>query len=103
MPLDEERNVQRGGMAKRTAAAPTGTTRRTRNTQVEPQRVEPRLPHERDESSDSQRDTAADNASIGRQAHDDLKRGLVDTDRAPVVDRVYNDKVRERAPRKRLR
>lgn len=28
------------------------------------------------------------------RAHSDVERGLVDTDRGPVVDRVYNEKVR---------
>jgi hypothetical protein len=90
-------------MVKRTPPAKSGPTRRMRNTQVESPRVEPRLPHERDESTDSQGDAAPDNAPIGRQAHDDVQRGLVDTDRGPVVDDIYNDKVRGRAPRKKLR
>ena len=49
----------------------------------------PRLPHERDESADSQ--TAADNDvdQVGLQAHADLERGLVDTGTGPVIDRTY--------------
>jgi hypothetical protein len=31
---------------------------------------------------------------VGRKGHDDIERGAVDTDRGPVTDRVYNDKVR---------
>jgi hypothetical protein len=31
---------------------------------------------------------------VGRKAHDDVERGVVDTDRGPVADRVYNDKVK---------
>ena len=55
----------------------------------------PRLPHERDQSSDSQQnqDGTARRAS-GRQAQEDVERGVVDTDRGPVTDRVYNDKVK---------
>ncbi len=53
--------------------------------------VSPRLPHERDESSDSQ--TSPPRAVI-QQAHDDLQRGLVDTDRGPVMDKLYEEKVR---------
>ncbi|MBL8303575.1 MAG: hypothetical protein JNM26_12480 [Ideonella sp.] len=52
----------------------------------------PRLPHERDESSDSQRSPEPDD--MMEQAHADLRRGLVDTDRGPVLDRVYEDEVR---------
>ncbi len=43
----------------------------------------PRLPHEHDQSSDSQ--TSADGAPprVGRQAHEDVERGVVDTDSGP--------------------
>jgi len=54
----------------------------------------PRLPHERDQSSDSQQTREGNPPDVGRKAHDDVERGLVDTDRGPVTDRVYNDKVR---------
>lgn len=64
--------------------------------------VEPRLPHERDESSDQQAPEAAVDP-LAEHAHGDARRGTPDTDRAPVVDRLYNDKVRPPAPRKRLR
>jgi len=54
----------------------------------------PRLPHERDESSDSQQARDHHPTKTERRAHDDIERGVVDTDRGPVVDRVYNDKVK---------
>jgi len=57
----------------------------------------PRLPHEVDQSADSQQTpdgTEGSTPRVGRQAHEDVERGLVDTDRAPVTDRVYNDKVK---------
>ncbi len=54
----------------------------------------PRLPHEHDQSSDSQQSQEGTAPRIGRQALEDVERGLVDTDRGPVVDRVYNDKVK---------
>jgi len=54
----------------------------------------PRLPHERDESSDSQRNQDGAATDVGKRAHDDIERGAVDTDRGPVTDRVYNDKVK---------
>lgn len=53
----------------------------------------PRLPHERDESSDQQNGDSAEGARIGRQAHADTQSGQVDTDRGPVLDKVYNEKV----------
>ncbi|HEX3140444.1 MAG TPA: hypothetical protein VHQ87_10335 [Rhizobacter sp.] len=46
----------------------------------------PKLPHERDESSDSQRDGVR---PIIRQAHDDLASGKVDTDRGVPMDEAY--------------
>lgn len=47
----------------------------------------PRLPHERDESHDSQTDKPRD---VIRQAHTDIEDGLVDTDRrgTPGVEKV---------------
>jgi len=54
----------------------------------------PRLPHERDESSDSQETQEQQPTEVGRKGHDDIERGAVDTDRGPVTDRVYNDKVK---------
>lgn len=54
----------------------------------------PRLPHERDQSSDSQQTQDGQPPEVGRKAHDDVERGVVDTDRGPEADRVYNDKVK---------
>ena len=54
----------------------------------------PRLPHERDQSSDSQQSADGGAPQVGRQAHEDIERGLVDTDKGPVTDRVYNDKLK---------
>lgn len=42
----------------------------------------PRLPHERDQSSDSQQTQEGRPPDVGRKAHDDVERGLVDTDRS---------------------
>lgn len=47
--------------------------------------AEPQLPHERDESSE--RDDAP--RPVIEQAHRDVARGLVDTDRGPPMDRAY--------------
>jgi hypothetical protein len=46
----------------------------------------PKLPHERDESTD---DMAGGPRKLIKQAHDDLRRGLTDTDRGPVSDATY--------------
>jgi hypothetical protein len=48
----------------------------------------PRLPHERDQSSDSQQMQDGQPPEVGRQAHEDVERGLVDTDRGPVIERI---------------
>lgn len=75
-------------------------TTKTRNTQGGKTKVEqdgeaaPRLPHEHDQSSDSQQNADGQAPRVGRQAHEDIERGLVDTDRAPVTDRLYNDKLK---------
>ncbi len=48
----------------------------------------PSLPHEQDESSDSQ--TAGEaQREVGKRAHDDVAAGRVDTDRGSVTDPVY--------------
>jgi hypothetical protein len=56
--------------------------------------VAPRLPHERDESSDSQNGGPR---RVMQQAKDDVERGMVDTDRGPVLDDVYEKQVRTEA------
>ena len=53
----------------------------------------PRLPHERDQSSDSQQNQGG-SSEQGRKGMEDVERGVVDTDRGPVADRVYNEKVK---------
>jgi hypothetical protein len=47
---------------------------------------QPRLPHERDESSDSQTGGVR---PIIRQAHDDVEAGRMDTDRGVPMDEAY--------------
>ncbi|SDX38783.1 hypothetical protein SAMN05518669_104364 [Variovorax sp. YR634] len=49
----------------------------------------PRLPHEHDQSSDSQQTQDGRPTEVGRQAHEDVERGLVDTDRGLEANRVY--------------
>lgn len=55
-----------------------------------------RTPHERDESADGQASREPTAERIGIIAHGDVERGLVDTDKGPVLDKTY-DKVREGA------
>lgn len=54
----------------------------------------PRLPHERDQSSDSQKNPGGKPTEVGKQAFKDVESGAVDTDRAPVTDKVYNEKLK---------
>ncbi len=60
----------------------------TRDPQAD-RRSEPQLPHEADESASNQHTDTPQNVRIGRQAKADIDRGLVDTDRGPVVDKLY--------------
>ena len=51
----------------------------------------PGAPHERDESADGQ---VASEPSGQRVAREDVERGVVDTDKGPVLDQTY-EKLRE--------
>ena len=53
----------------------------------------PRLPHERDQSADSQKHPGGEATEVGKQAFKDTESASVDTDRAPVTDKVYNEKL----------
>ena len=75
--------------SEKTASSDDGKTR----SQQEGESV-PRMPHERDESSDSQQNQDGSAPEVGKRALNDIERGAVDTDRGPVTDRVYNDKVK---------
>jgi hypothetical protein len=54
---------------------------------------EPALPHEHDESSHSQARATEQQKSVGNQAYANATDGSADTDRGPVMDKVYNEKV----------
>ena len=54
---------------------------------------EPALPHEHDESSRGQAAATPQQREIGRKAYDAATDGSADTDRGPVLDKVYNEKV----------
>lgn len=56
---------------------------------VRDQSGEPRLPHELDESADSQRGSGTQRGDIARKAFDDVRAGRVDTDRGPVLEELF--------------
>ena len=60
-------------------------------------RRSPSMPHERDESTDTQARDEPSAQRVGEAAHDDIERGQVDTDKGPVLEQVY-EKVREGMP-----
>lgn len=66
--------------------------------QGEKQQPAPRMPHERDESADSQVAREPSGKRMGARAHDDIAQGRTDTGTGPVMDETY-DKVREGTPR----
>lgn len=68
------------------AASPAAESDRT--TPVKDGERAPRLPHEHDESGDSQA-ASQDHHDVGQQALDDVRAGQVDTDRGPVADSAY--------------
>lgn len=77
---------QWGPATRPEAREPQGETRPAQGPAQEPQ---PRMPHERDESADSQAAGEPSGKRMGQLAHDDLERGLVDTDKGPVLDETY--------------
>ena len=64
--------------------------------QGEKQHPVPRTPNEHDESADSQAAQQPSGQRVGRQAAQDVERGLVDTDKGPVLDQAY-EKLRDGA------
>jgi hypothetical protein len=57
--------------------------------QGENQAPKARMPHERDESADSQSPDASSTRRMGRMAHDDVVEGQPDTDKGPALDAAY--------------
>ena len=64
---------------------------------------EPRLPHDRDESADSQVKAAPDVRGIGHKAYEDVTAGRVDTDRGPVIEELGRRLPSSESPRPRRR
>ncbi len=57
----------------------------------------PRMPHERDESADSQARMEPSNQRMGQLARKDAERGVADTSKGAELDATY-DKLREDVP-----
>ncbi len=56
-------------------------------------RAEAPLPHEADQSSHSQESATPAQKDVGKKAFDNATDGTQDTDRGPLMDKVYNEKV----------
>ncbi len=54
---------------------------------------DPQLPHEVDESRHSQARASERQVEVGKKAYEDTIGPTEDTDRGPVADAVYNDKL----------
>ncbi len=54
---------------------------------------QPPLPHEHDESHHSQARASQRQVEVGKQAYKDETGPSQDTDKGPVLDAIYNDKV----------
>ena len=65
--------------------------------QGENQQPVPRMPHERDESADSQPKMDASHERVGHAAQDDAERGVQDTTKGAELDATY-DRLREDVP-----
>lgn len=57
--------------------------------QGETQEPSPRMPHERDESADSQPQAEPSAQRLGKIAQADIESGQVDTDRGPALHEAY--------------
>ncbi len=73
-------------MATSPKPTPESTTRSAKDGEAVP-----RMPHERDESSDSGRSAPRD---IMKQAQKDAESGKVDTSRSEATDKAYADNLR---------
>jgi len=76
-----------------------GETHVEQDNTVQAQRSAPRQPNEHDASADSQSREQAGAKEVGQKAYGDVHSGRRDTGTGPVVDKVYNEKVRD-SPRK---
>jgi hypothetical protein len=95
-------------MPNRTAASagpnakgPQGITRPAQGPTQQP---EPRMQYERDQSSDGQAADEPSQERMGKIAHDDVERGVVDTDKGPAIEEAYEKTRKSSAnPERKLR
>lgn len=73
----------------------------TETAQGENQAPKARMPHEHDESADSQAAESSSARRIGEIAHDDVVQGQPDTDKGPVLDAAY-ERQKDGEKKKRL-
>lgn len=57
-----------------------------------------RMPHERDESADSQAAEESSARRMGQMAHDDVMEGQPDTSKGPEMDATYHRVQQESTP-----
>ena len=69
----------------------------TTTAQGENQHPVPRMPHERDESVDSQPGQEPSHRRVGKAGHADAERGVADTTKGAELDATY-DQLREDLP-----
>jgi hypothetical protein len=62
----------------------------------------PRMPHERDESADSQAASEPTGQRMANIAREDIERGVVDTDKGPVLDETYEKFREDKDPEKKF-
>lgn len=70
---------------------------KTTMAQGEDQKEVPRMPHEHDESADSQAQMEPSNRRMAQVAQRDAERGVADTTKGAELDATY-DKLREDVP-----
>lgn len=80
-------------MSKQDKATKTGETRWAQGASQGLQEEVPAQPTERDESASSQQSASDLIDEKGKQAHHDAAGPITDTDRGPVMDKVYNESV----------
>ena len=92
-----------GDMKEQRHPVPPPSRGNTVTAQGENQAPKAREPYERDESADSQGTSDPSARGVGEAAREDIERGVVETDKGPVMDETY-DRVREGAddPLKKL-
>jgi len=94
--MTRETSIPTGGPGPDGSSPARGTTSRRRDQLGgEAEESWPRVPAERDESSDSQ---AGGVREVIRQGHDDLARGLQDTSRKQELERAYEMQKGQGAP-----